>query len=249
MNLLVNDYLPTFHKGKNQKVIVIDPGHGGNDPGKVGVNDALEKDINLAIAKKLKPYFEKMGFKVIMTRETDTALYTKSASNKKRSDLQERVKLCNENSPLFVISIHQNSYQTSDCKGAQVFYYDTSEQGKVLAEYIQQSLKINVDTSNNRKIKGNSNYYLLKEIETVAVIVECGFLSNPNEAEKLTKDDYQEKIAFAIHSGAIAYLENMNEDNQNNESDFSQEINIDIENEQFKEIISIEEYLKSDHTK
>lgn len=207
MNFFVKDNLPTFlHKGNQQKVIVIDPGHGGNDPGKVGVNDALEKEINLEIALKLKPYFEKQGFKVVMTRETDEGLYTQSAGNKKRSDLQARVKLANDCNPLLVVSIHQNSYQTKDCKGAQVFYYETSEEGKRLADYIQQSLIINVDSSNKREIKGNTNYFLLKEIKAPAVIVECGFLSNPEEADKLIQEEYQDKLAIAIHAGVTAYL-------------------------------------------
>lgn len=218
MNLFVKDYLPTFNKDKNQQVIVIDPGHGGNDPGKVGVNNALEKDINLAIATKLKSYFEKEGYKVVMTRESDKGLYAQSSSNKKRADLQARVKLCNDTNPLIVISIHQNSYQTANCKGAQVFYYDTSTDGEALAGYIQQSLIINVDADNDRKIKANKSYFLLKEIKTTAVIVECGFLSNPEEAEKLTQESYQEQLAFGIHAGVVAYLENKDSNQNNNEN-------------------------------
>lgn len=250
MNLLIKDYLPTFRKENKQNVIVIDPGHGGNDPGKVGVNNALEKDINLAIAMKLKPYFEEHGFKVIMTRDSDNALYQESASNKKRSDLQARVKLCNENNPLLVISIHQNSYQTADCKGAQVFYYDTSTQGEILAELIQQSLIMNVDSNNSRKIKANKNYFLLKEINTTAVIVECGFLSNPEEAEQLIQDEYQEKVAVAIYAGVIAFLENKQADPENNKTEDKEIENIDkkdtnIDSDKFQEIKSIEEYTSS----
>ncbi|PKM51575.1 MAG: hypothetical protein CVV02_06485 [Firmicutes bacterium HGW-Firmicutes-7] len=209
MNLLVKDYLPTFQKVKTPLVIVIDPGHGGNDPGKVGVNDALEKDINLSIALKLKSFIEMQGISVVMTRETDDALYEEGASNKKKSDLQARVRLCNESDAILVVSIHQNSYQTENCKGAQVFYYDGSTAGKELASYIQQSIVLNVDGKNKRDIKENGSYFLLKEIGVPTVIVECGFLSNQEEAALLENETYQTKMAYAIHAGIVAYLENI----------------------------------------
>lgn len=247
MNLFARDYLPVFNEEEVKKIVVIDAGHGGNDPGKVGVNDALEKDINLAIALKLKPYFENNGFTVVMTRETDKALYHETAGNKKRSDLQARVKLCNESNPLMVISIHQNSFQTADCKGAQVFYYDSSTEGKELAEYIQQSLIMNVDSNNKREIKANKSYFLLKEIKTITVIVECGFLSNPDEAANLTSDEYQDKIAYAIFAGATTFLENKLENNSDNDPDNGMQPRREktIENNQFKEIKSVDEFLKS----
>ncbi|PKM95376.1 MAG: N-acetylmuramoyl-L-alanine amidase CwlD [Firmicutes bacterium HGW-Firmicutes-1] len=214
MNLIVRDYLPTFQKAEKSLVIVIDPGHGGNDPGKVGTNDALEKDINLSIAIKLKSYLEMQGITVIMTRETDDALYKEGVKNKKKSDLQERVRLCNESDAALVISIHQNSYQTENCRGAQVFYFDESTEGKDLAGYIQQSMALNVDAENNREIKANSSYFLLKETAVTTVIVECGFLSNPAEADLLINEEYQTKIAYGIHAGVVAYLEKMMEEDE-----------------------------------
>lgn len=215
VNLLIRDYLPVFQKAEGKTLIVIDAGHGGSDPGKVGINKALEKDINLSIALMLKEYLEKKDITVIMTRDSDNGLYAKSASNKKRSDLKARVNIANESKPELVISIHQNSYQTKDCKGAQVFYYKDSLQGEKLAGYIQQSLILNVDQDNKRNIKENSNYFLLKEITVPTVIVECGFLSNPEEAELLITNEYQEKIAYGIFAGIIEFLEN-NEDNLKN---------------------------------
>lgn len=205
---MVRDHLPTFQKVEEKMRIVIDPGHGGSDPGKVGVNNALEKDINLNVGLMLKKHFETQGMEVRMTRDTDKGLYSDTASNKKRSDLQNRVKFANESKAELVISIHQNSYQTPDCKGAQVFYYEGSEQGEKLAESIQQSLILNVDKENKRTIKPNSNYFLLKEITTPTVIVECGFLSSPKEAELLINEEHQEKIALGIFIGTLTYLEN-----------------------------------------
>lgn len=218
MNLIVRDYLPTFQKAEKPLVIVIDPGHGGNDPGKVGINNALEKDINLSIALKLKSYFEMQGIAVIMTRETDDGLYEEGVRNKKKSDLQARVKLCNESKAALVISIHQNSYQTENCKGAQVFYFEESKDGQELAGYIQQSIVLNVDPENKRKIKANSSYFMLKETAVTTVIVECGFLSNSEEAELLNSEDYQTKIAYGIHAGVVAYL-NMVETPEGNQED------------------------------
>lgn len=187
-------------------VIVVDPGHGGFDPGKVGINNILEKDINLQIALKLKECMSKQGIHVIMTRETDTGLYSDNASNKKREDLKNRVILANSCNALAVVSIHQNSYSDHGCKGAQVFYHQNSEQGKLLAGYIQEAFKIIVDPNNHRDIKANDSYYILKETSCPTVIVECGFLSNSEEAALLSTSDYQNKICEAICKAVITYL-------------------------------------------
>ena len=186
--------------------IVIDAGHGGSDPGKIGVNDCLEKDINLAIALKLKEIFEKNGIKVVMTRESDAGLYSEDATNKKAEDMQNRCKLIDESNALFTISIHQNSYTTSNIKGAQVFYYGQSQKGKELAEQLQSALIEQVSPQNHRAAKANESYYLLRKTSTPTVIVECGFLSNPEEAELLLQEDYQNKLTAAIYSGVSAYL-------------------------------------------
>ena len=121
----------TGNSGK--KCVVIDAGHGGNDPGKIGVDDSREKDLNLVIADKVKRILEQQDIDVIMTRETDTGLYEEDASNKKVQDLKKRVSIINENQPDCVISIHQNSYHEEYVHGAQVFYYGASEPGKALA--------------------------------------------------------------------------------------------------------------------
>lgn len=187
--------------------IVIDPGHGGVDGGKIGVNGALEKDINLQMAFLLEERLTAEGFTVIMTRSEDCGLYDETSDNKKVQDLQNRIRLIEECNPIMVISIHQNSYSQESVSGAQVFYYSTSEEGKMLAECIQERMISDVDPSNHRQAKGNDSYYLLKKTPVPTVIVECGFLSNFEEAGLLVTDEYQEKMMDAVTEGILDYLE------------------------------------------
>ena len=187
--------------------VVIDAGHGGNDPGKIGVDDSLEKDLNLIIAKKVQKLLEQQDVKVVMTREADKGLYEEQTSNKKVQDMKNRCALINETQPDCVVSIHQNSYHEENVTGAQVFYYGTSEEGKKLAEILQQNLITHVDPENHREAKANQSYYLLKKTEAPIVIVECGFLSNWEEAKKLQEDNYQNQIAWAVSMGILSYLE------------------------------------------
>lgn len=151
--------------------IVIDAGHGGADPGKVGVNDQLEKDINLKIAQKLKQFLQSEGIKVVMTREGEEGLYDESASNKKVQDMKRRLEVIESADPVLVVSIHQNSYHEEYVKGAQVFYYTTSEKSRGLAETLQEQLRI-LDPENKREAKGNDSYFLLKKTAKPIVIVE-----------------------------------------------------------------------------
>ena len=189
------------------KVIVIDSGHGGDDPGKIGINQAKEKDVNLKIAKKVKKRLKKEGWKVVMTREEDVMLGDAQKGNRKIHDMKARVELINKTMPAMAVSIHQNSYQEAEIHGAQVFYYSHSQDGKRMAETMQKALLM-ADEENTRQAKGNDTYYLLKRTEVPTIIVECGFLSNPQEAEKLTEDGYQKKLAQAITSGIIACVGN-----------------------------------------
>lgn len=193
-------------KGGNNRTIIVDPGHGGGDPGKVGINNALEKDLNLQISEKLKNQLEAKGFTVLMTRTTDTGLNESNDTNKKIADLKKRVSLINDTNPSLVVSIHQNSYPQEEVKGAQVFYYSHSKDGETAAKVLQTALKA-ADPENTRQAKANDTYYLLKKTKPATVIVECGFLSNSEEAQKLTTEDYQEKIAEAVCSGIIQYLD------------------------------------------
>lgn len=191
---------------KGNPVVAIDIGHGGNDPGKVGVDGSLEKDINLQIAKRLKAYLESSDVEVVMTRDDDTGLYNASDSNKKMADMRKRCEIINEATPDLVISIHQNSYHQEAISGGQVFYYKSSEKGKQLAEIIQKRFDYVLGEDNRRAAKANDNYYLLLHVKQPIVIVECGFLSNWNEAAKLNSEEYQDKLAWTIHMGVMEFL-------------------------------------------
>lgn len=197
-------------KEANANTIVIDAGHGGFDPGKIGINEAKEKDINLAIAKRLQKYLTEAGFKVIMVRDTDEALYDADASNKKAQDMKRRCTLINEAKPLLAVSIHQNSYPEESIHGAQVFYYQHSTESEAIAGYLQKSMITHCDPDNTRSAKADTSYYLLKNTEAPIVIAECGFLSNYEEAEKLLTEEYQDKMAYAICQGILAYLDGKN---------------------------------------
>ena len=192
--------------GETAKCVVIDAGHGGDDPGKVGINGAWEKDINLQVAERLKLFLEANDIEVVMTRESDEGLYDANASSKKVQDMKRRIELIEETAPVLTVSIHQNSYPEEYVHGAQVFYYTGSQEGRQLAEMIQNQLVEKADPENKRQVKANDSYYLLKKTGVPIVIVECGFLSNSAEAEKLCASEYQERIAWAIHMGILQYL-------------------------------------------
>ena len=194
---------------KGEFTVVVDAGHGGFDPGKVGINDELEKNINLSIALKVKEKLEEQNVTVVMTREEDIALCEENASGKKSSDMQNRINIVNEANADACISIHQNSYTSKEVKGAQVFYYSKSEQGKKLAEMIQASLKETLADGNKRVEKSNDKYYMLLKAECTSVIVECGFLSNWEDATNLKDDFYQEKVADAICGAVVSFLLNI----------------------------------------
>jgi N-acetylmuramoyl-L-alanine amidase len=191
---------------KKQLIVAIDPGHGGVDPGKVGVNHALEKDINLSIALKLKNLLEHNDIKVVMTRQEDVGLYSPGDSNKKRADMLARVTLIKECKADLAVSIHQNSFTEEYVKGAQVFYHTKSEKGKLLAEILQEQIVATLADGNHRKAKSNNNYYMLKNTDCPLVIVECGYLSNIREAGLLLEESYQERMAYAIHLGIMRFI-------------------------------------------
>lgn len=188
-----------------KKVIIIDPGHGGSDPGKVVSQGEKEKAINLKIASFLKEYLEQSGALVYMTRQDDTAL-----SDIKREDLKKRRSMTEARGADAFISIHQNFYPSEKVKGAQVFYPKASEEGKKLADFIQGRIKEIADSSNKRITKENDSYFVLKNVKKPSVIVECGFLSNPKENRLLNSEEYQKKMAWAIFAGIIDYFQQAN---------------------------------------
>jgi len=192
--------VPTFAV-MPKKVIMIDAGHGGWDPGMIGDDTVIEKTINLEIAARLQAILEQSGAFVINTRVQDEAL-----GDRKRSDMSGRRDIANTGNADILISIHQNSFQDERVRGAQVFYYSLSEESKRLAECIQAEIKGFVQLSNHLEPKAVNSYYILKETTIPAVIVECGFLSNPEERRNLADPEYQEKIAWAIYLGILKYF-------------------------------------------
>ncbi len=186
--------------------IVIDAGHGGDDPGMIGPGGINEKVLNLVYAKKLKELLEAQGYRIVMTRETEDGLYDENQSNKKAQDMERRVKIIKESEPLLTVSIHQNSYPDESVSGPQVFYFEHSEEAKKLAASIQNAMNTELAIERPRTHKGNTSYYILKRSSSVTVIVECGFLTNPQEEEKLQQEDYQDRLAQAVCDGVLTYL-------------------------------------------
>ena len=191
----------------HQKVIVVDAGHGGADPGMIGVGGLEEKGINLAIAVKVREELESRGFTIVMTREEDVGLYDDSSHNKKAQDLQKRISIIQEVKPLLTVSIHQNSYEDSSVRGPQVFYYKDSPEGEKLAGMLQEKLNTGLEVKRPRVEKGNTSYYLLKRSPGILNIIECGFLTNPDEAALLQEEAYQRKVARALAEGICEYLD------------------------------------------
>ncbi|MDD3369612.1 MAG: N-acetylmuramoyl-L-alanine amidase [Lachnospiraceae bacterium] len=189
-----------------QLKVILDAGHGDEDPGKVGIDGTLEKNINLEIAKMVQKFLEREDIQVIMTREDDTIDVGKEKGSKKVADMKRRVALINEEVPAVIVSIHQNSYQDAAVNGPQTFYYTASKEGKELAGYIQRELVRTLKPGKEREIKENDTYYLLKKTNSSIVIVKCGFLSNPDEAKKLNEKKYQRRAAWAIQMGILEYL-------------------------------------------
>ena len=196
-------------------VVVIDPGHGGSDPGKVGKRriagdtEILEKDVNLQIARKLKGFLEQGGIQVYMTREEDVDLSSRGnasgGTGKKAGDMSARVAMINDLEPDLTVSIHQNSFPQQEISGGQIFYHTGSEAGKKAAEVLQKAI-CELQTENHRQPKANDDYYLLVHTDTPTVIAECGFLTNPEECELLCKEEYQEQLAWKLYMGIVRYL-------------------------------------------
>ncbi len=195
---------------RNGKTVVIDPGHGGTDPGKVGVNGAKEKDVNLAISMELKNILQKNGFEVILTREEDVQL-SEGGKFSKLGDLNARCKIINDaykaNADTILISIHQNSFTKESVHGAQSFYYSHSPKSKMLAEQIQERLNKEINVDKPKKSKANDSYYMLINSDCPGIIVECGFLSNEEETIKLVSREYQKKLAEIINMGVKMYFD------------------------------------------
>ena len=209
----VMEYMPVANK-----TIVLDAGHGGIDPGAMNKDKTiLEKDVNLEITKKLRDLLESSGATVIMTRDRDVSLYqedgNKTTRQKYNENLKNRKKIINESNADIFVSIHLNAFEQSKYYGAQTFYPKGKDDGKELAQFIQDELKRVVDQDNDRKIKPRDDIYLLKNATMPSVLIECGFLSNEKESQLLAGSKYQDKIAWAIYVGIQKYLTGIAENN------------------------------------
>lgn len=195
--------------------VVIDPGHGGIDPGAIGADDTEEKGINLAISHYLKDILTANGYEVIMTRETDTSINDPSAKSVfeiKSSDLKNRVKIIESYPKAIAVSIHQNKFPSEATSGAQMFYGRKNPQSEIVAQSIQDAFRENLQPDNKREIKrSTSAVYIIHNTKNPIVLVECGFISNSKERELLKDEEYQQKVAFTIYCGiASADMNNNN---------------------------------------
>ena len=192
-----------------EKVIIIDAGHGGEDSGAIGVSGVYEKDLNLEIATALGEELKNRGYTVVYTRTEDKMLYSPEENIKgmrKISDLKNRCKLTEQYQDCILISIHMNSYGSSKYSGLQVYYSDENDKSAVLAQKIQNSVRSELQPSNRRQIKSGDSLYLLQNVSCSAVLIECGFLSNKDECEKLSQKEYQKQLSFSIICGIIEYI-------------------------------------------
>ena len=194
---------------KQQKTVIIDPGHGGFDGGAVASDGTVEKEINLNISLTVAKLLKQNGVCVIMTREKDVSTEDTESSeiaSKKRSDLKNRLELMKDYPDSVFVSIHLNKFTTSSAFGSQVFYSD-NEDAKMLGDTIQRSI-VNLVQHDNMRVnkKATSSTYLLYNATVPAVLVECGFLSNTGELALLKQEDYQQKIAFSIYCGIMEYF-------------------------------------------
>lgn len=204
-----NKYISTVSLPASGKTIVIDAGHGVPDEGAQSSNGTTEAETNLKIALKLQNLLEQSGCTVILTRSDENAIYdidSKTLKQKKISDIKNRVKIGNESSADIFVSIHLNKIPQSQYDGWQTFYKEGSEDGARLAKTIQENLNKTIQKENNRIAKTIDKIYIIKHVEIPTTIVECGFLSNPDEEKLLLEDEYQNKLAWGIYNGIIDYF-------------------------------------------
>lgn len=204
-----NKSIPTTNTLISNKIIGIDPGHGGIDPGAVSKSGVEEAEINLKIALHLKKMIDKNGGSIIITRKTQDGLYTEKSTTlneKKKEDLENRKKIIEEEKCDIFLTIHLNSFEDARYYGAQTFYKKDCYESMDLADCIQEELRNILDENNNRVPQERDDVYLLRELNIPAVLVECGFLSNFQEEKLLQSENYQKKVALGIYNGIIRYF-------------------------------------------
>ncbi|MBE7013930.1 MAG: N-acetylmuramoyl-L-alanine amidase [Ruminococcaceae bacterium] len=207
-SFIYNSYQKSMVTSVTSNVIVIDPGHGGEDGGAVGVTGIKEKDLNLKIALKLKEKLLNSGINVVMTRDTDIMLCDKNQQKKrKRTDFDNRIKIAQNYNNAIFISIHMNYFEDNSQSGAQIFYSKNNPESKEIASILREELKNSLNPNNKRQIKpSGKEIYLLSNLKIPACLIECGFISNPTEEQLLMSDKYQEKIAETIKNGLLKYF-------------------------------------------
>lgn len=193
----------------DKPVVVIDPGHGGVDGGCVSVDGTPEKGINLAVAESLRDGLKLLGYDVVCTRESDISIYdkgTEGLGEQKKSDMKNRLAIFSKYSEGISVSIHQNQFTDSRYSGAQMFYSKDNAEGEKLAGVMQKQFVSLLQPDNTRETKPvGDELYLLNNTKNPAVMIECGFLSNPEEAQKLENEDYQRQVAFTVLTGISEY--------------------------------------------
>jgi len=195
---------------KTLPAIILDAGHGGIDGGCVSYNGVSEKGINLNIMRNLKSLLEAYGYEVVVTRDSDKSIHDEDVqglSNQKKSDMKNRLEIFNSKENAIALSIHQNQYSDSKYSGAQMFYSETNPDSVNLALCLQQAFVDNIQPDNKREVKlTGDDLYLIYYAKVPSVMIECGFLSNPEEADLLLTESYQKKVAFTIFKGINDYL-------------------------------------------
>ena len=188
----------------NGITIVVDAGHGGRDGGSVGIGGTIEKEINLEYALALKNKLVENGYNVVLTRKNDDGLYSEFAKNKKQSDMNERFKIIKQANPNLVISIHMNSFRQASAYGATTYYRKDDKASQYVGDLIQKSLKNDCNAKYEKSKVGD--YYMLNCSYYTAVLIECGFISNPEEEKLLNDETYKNKIVNAIFNGVLLYF-------------------------------------------
>lgn len=197
---------PIYNVSADKLRIILDAGHGGIDGGVEGVRTGVkESELNLSVVKKLEQYLISAGMSVKLTRTSDAGLYGVATSNLKKRDMERRREIIKEFNPHIVVSVHMNKFSMSSRRGAQVFYKASDTYSKLLAQNVQKSFNQMEDAVRDCVIL-TGDYYILNCTEYASIITECGFLSNPEDEALLIKDDYQDKIAYAIFKGIVDYL-------------------------------------------
>lgn len=203
-------YAAAMTKENEANLFIIDAGHGGEDSGAIGKNGSLEKDLNLEIAYTIGSFLAERGYAVLYTRTEDKLLYTEEENIKgirKISDLKNRCKIAAEYPNATFISVHMNSYGSPKYSGLQVYYSENNDSSRNLANSIQAAVKRDLQNENNRKTKNGKGLFILENVENTAVLIECGFLTNAAECEKLSEKEYQKQLSFAVLCGIIEYME------------------------------------------